>query len=95
MINLSTLFELASLDAHENHQEKLLKDVESIMDFVEQLKLEDTTHISPMFHPHPMVQPLREDVLTEQEHLDELAKLCADFEDNLYWVPQVIDSGEA
>ena len=51
----------------------------------------DTESVEPMSHPLDAVQILREDVVTERNHRDELQKLAPKAENGLYLVPQVLD----
>lgn len=82
--------ELAYLDTSLNAQ--LEKDIEAIMDFVEQLSAQDTSNILPLFHPFDLHQRLRPDAVTEEDCLAELAELAPLFEEDLYLVPKVLES---
>ena len=88
--DLEKIARLASLDTE--HSDKLNKDINAIMDFVDQLRSVDTDNIAPLFHPLELVQRLRPDEVTEQECLDELKAIASNFENNFYWVPKVIES---
>ncbi|MBA3536374.1 MAG: Asp-tRNA(Asn)/Glu-tRNA(Gln) amidotransferase subunit GatC [Tatlockia sp.] len=84
---------LAYLDCgSDNHQ--LAADLNSIMNFVEQLRKIDTTQVAPLFHPLDLSQRLRADEITEKDCSAELAKIAPSFEDGYYQVPKVIDSGQ-
>lgn len=90
--DLKKIARLAHLDAVSDQTAKLNEEVNSIMNFVEQLCSFDTQDVAPLFHPLALHQRLREDSVTEQECIAELEALAPFFEDNLYLVPKVIES---
>lgn len=83
---------LACLDTSSELSAQLNEEINSIMDFVEQLRATDTQGIAPLFHPLALHQRLREDVVTEEECIAELEAMAPLFDDNLYLVPKVIES---
>jgi aspartyl-tRNA(Asn)/glutamyl-tRNA(Gln) amidotransferase subunit C len=84
---------LARLDATENHSQ-LHEEINSIMNFVEQLRSVNTSDVAPLFHPLALHQRLRVDDITEEECSAQLEGMAPLFEDNLYLVPKVFASGE-
>lgn len=84
---------LACLDIETEKNQTLIDEINAIMDFVEQLRNHDTARIAPIFHPFDLHQRLRDDLVTEADCSAELEALAPLFEDNLYLVPKVIDSG--
>jgi len=91
--DLAKIARLAHLDADSDNSTKLLEDISAIMDFVDQLRAVNTNNVAPMFHPFDLHQRLRTDQVTEEECLAELAAIAPLFEEDLYLVPKVIDSG--
>ncbi len=91
---LAKIARLAYLNVEPESAPQLTQEVSAIMDFVEQLRAVDTSQIAPLFHPFTLHQRLRTDEVTEEECLAELAAIAPHFEDNLYLVPQVIDTGK-
>lgn len=85
---------LAYLDTDSSDSSKLTQEISSIMDFVDQLRSVDTTNIAPLFHPFALHQRLREDTVTEDDCIAQLEAIAPMFEDNLYLVPKVIESGK-
>lgn len=73
--------------------DKLTLEVNSIIDFVEQLQTINTAQVEPLFHPLQLTQPLRNDEITEESCLKELATIAPLFDDALYLVPKFIESG--
>ncbi|KTD16988.1 Asp-tRNA(Asn)/Glu-tRNA(Gln) amidotransferase subunit GatC [Legionella jordanis] len=91
---LKNMAQLACMDIDSEYGDTLAEDVNAIMDFVEQLKQVDTSGVSPLFHPLDLQQRFRKDTVHENDCSVELAAIAPLFEDNLYLVPKVIDSGE-
>ncbi|CEK10463.1 glutamyl/tRNA (Gln) amidotransferase subunit C [Legionella hackeliae] len=92
--DLGSIKQLAYLDDEVSEHTKLAEEINAIMDFVEQLKQVDTTGIAPLFHPFDLHQRLRDDEVKEPDCIQQLAAIAPVFEDNLYLVPKVIDSGQ-
>ena len=88
---LKTLAHLAYLDCGHDNTHALIHEINAIIDFVEQLKTVDTSQIVPLFHPINHPQHLRDDNVTETDCTNQLTDLAPRFEDNLYWVPKIID----
>lgn len=92
--DIKNLAQLACLDGESNNSFQLAKEVNKIIDFVEQLRKVDTSGVTPLFHPFDLEQRLREDEVSEKDCSEELAALAPNFEDGFYLVPKVIDSGQ-
>lgn len=89
---LDALADLACLNTHDQDIAKLAGEINSIMDFVQQLKAVDTTGTLPLFHPMDLHQRLRNDEVTEEDCLAELAAIAPCFDEHLFLVPKVIDT---
>lgn len=72
----------------------LTQDINSIMNFMNQLQSIDTSNVSPLCHPFSSHQRLRADEVTEGHCTEELKAIAPLFEDNLYLVPQVLESSK-
>ena len=92
--DLEKIARLAYLDTESSDSSKLSQEVSSIMNFVEQLRSVDTSTIAPLFHPFAVHQRLRADAVTEEDCTAELEEMASMFEDNLYLVPKVLESGK-
>lgn len=90
---LQAIAKLAYLDSGKHENQALIHDVNAILDFVQQLQTIDTTGIAPLFHPFDLHQRLREDEVTEADCRAQLAEIAPLFEDGLYLVPKVIETG--
>ncbi len=82
---------LASIKLDKQTAEQLAHDVSAIMNFVEELGAIDTQNVAPLRHPLDLHQRFRQDNITEQNQVSELAKIAPKFADNLYLVPKVIE----
>lgn len=70
---------------------QLAEDINSIMDYVEQLRQVDTRHITPLRNPLELHQRLRKDEFSENNCVEALKKIAPMVIDDLYLVPKVID----
>lgn len=92
--DLHAIAQLACLDVGPNDEEALSRELGSIMDFVEQLANVNTHGILPLLHPMDLQQRLRDDIAdNESDCLRQLAEIAPDFDEGLYWVPQVLETG--
>jgi aspartyl-tRNA(Asn)/glutamyl-tRNA(Gln) amidotransferase subunit C len=92
--DLKNLNQLAYLKTNPDEEAKLAEEVNSILNFVEQLKQIDTSKTEPLFHPMDMLQPLREDIISETDCLNQLDEIAPLFENSFYLVPQVIEGAK-
>lgn len=88
--DLENIAQLAYLESDNQH---LAADLNSIMNFIEELRKIDTTNVAPLFHPLDLSQRLRTDEVSEQDCSETLAKIAPSFDEGYYLVPKVIDSG--
>ncbi|KTD21752.1 Asp-tRNA(Asn)/Glu-tRNA(Gln) amidotransferase subunit GatC [Legionella londiniensis] len=88
---LEQLKKLASIALDQKEENQLLHDLQAIMNFVDDLRGVETKDVSPLHHPLDLHQRLRPDVVTEINHINELAKCAPLFENGLYLVPKVIE----
>lgn len=91
-VDIEKIARLASLDTSSDQSSKLNDEVNSIMNFIEQLRSIDTASVHPLFHPLAQHQRLRTDEITEEECIKELEAIAPLFEEDLYLVPKVIES---
>ena len=67
------------------------RDLNNILDLVEQLKAADTTGIEPMSHARDVTLRLREDAVTEADRHQAFQAIAPQTEADLYLVPKVIE----
>ena len=84
--------QLAYLDTDSENRAKLNEQVNAIIEFVQQLQKIDTLNTPPLFHPMDLHQRFRNDEVTEEECIAELAEIAPYFDERLYWVPKVIET---
>jgi len=90
--DIEKIARLANLDTASAHASQLNEEINSIMNFVEQLRSVDTADVTPLFHPLARHQRLRADEITEEDCIAELEAMAPLFEEDLYLVPKVIES---
>ena len=66
-------------------------ELSNILSFIEQMNAVDTAGVVPMAHPLDMSQPLRADVISEQDRREEFQENAPAVRDGLYLVPKVIE----
>jgi aspartyl-tRNA(Asn)/glutamyl-tRNA(Gln) amidotransferase subunit C len=62
-----------------------------VLAMVEQIRRVDTSGIEPMAHAQDVVQPLREDSVTETDQRERYQAVAPAVEDGLYLVPKVVE----
>lgn len=82
---------LARLEIDEKTIPDYDRDLNNILDLVEQLSAVDTQDIPPMAHPLDAVQRLRPDAVTETNQRDAFQAIAPKTQDGVYLVPQVIE----
>ncbi len=92
VIDVAYIARLAKIDLTEKEQSRLTRDLEQILDYVQQLKKWDTRQVEPMYHPVPTCDALRSDI--PGEGLPLAAALCnaPQQEDDQFRVPKVVES---
>lgn len=69
-----------------------MKDLERMLDFVEQLKEVDTEGIEPLIHVNPEVNVLREDEVTEELNQKDALKNAPEHDSFYFKVPKVVEN---
>ena len=68
-----------------------VRDLSSILNFVEQMSAVDTERVSPLAHPLDQAQRLRPDLVNEENQRELFQSLAPQVEAGLYLVPKVIE----
>lgn len=92
--DLNNITKLAYLENDPENSAQLATEINSIMDFVQQITKIDTSGILPLFHPMDLHQRLRTDSVTEADCLQELTTIAPLFDEALYLVPKIIETGK-
>jgi aspartyl-tRNA(Asn)/glutamyl-tRNA(Gln) amidotransferase subunit C len=82
---------LARLAVSDAEADALVKDLSNILDLVAQMNAVDTDQVEPMAHPSDMVQRLRPDAVTENDHREAFQAHAPAVEAGLFLVPRVIE----
>jgi aspartyl-tRNA(Asn)/glutamyl-tRNA(Gln) amidotransferase subunit C len=89
--DVTKIAHLARLDIDDKEAANYTKELSNILDLVEQINQAKTADITPMSHPlENMIQPLREDLVSEKVDRDKYQEIAPKHEAGLYLVPQVI-----
>ena len=93
-INKSEIKKIAHLARINISQEEVLQVEEKlvgILSLIEKMQEVDTESIEPMSHALNINQPLREDVVTQEDIREKSLSLAPHSEKSLFIVPQVIE----
>ncbi|OZG70556.1 asparaginyl/glutamyl-tRNA amidotransferase subunit C [Hahella sp. CCB-MM4] len=82
---------LAKLQIDADNTARLTRDLDQILNFVDQMKSVDTTQVEPLSNPLEMTQRLRKDEVTEINQRDAFQNIAPATEAGLYLVPKVIE----
>lgn len=82
---------LARLEITEGEIERVVENLSSIINFVDQLRGADTGEVLPMAHPLDMSQRLRTDEVSESDQRKRFQANTPAVEAGLYLVPKVIE----
>ena len=82
---------LARLGVSEEEIAHLTQDLDRILKMVAEMDSLDVSDVAPMAHPADHKQPLREDIVTEQNQRDILMSQAPLTEAGLFLVPKVIE----
>ena len=62
-----------------------------VLKMVEQIRRVDTSGVEPMAHAQDVVQPLREDSVTETDQRERYQAIAPAVDEGLYLVPKVVE----
>jgi aspartyl-tRNA(Asn)/glutamyl-tRNA(Gln) amidotransferase subunit C len=82
---------LARLSIQQDDIPDYARDLNNILNLVEQMSAVDTNDILPMAHPLDAVQRLRPDEVTEIDQRDAFQAIAPKTEAGVYLVPKVIE----
>lgn len=80
---------LARLELSEAEKEIFTKQLDSILNYVEQMNEVDTTGIEPMSHIVPVTNVMREDEVVYTNTKEELMQNAPEEEDGFFRVPKI------
>ena len=88
---VKNIAELTQLKFTENELAEIGTSMTEILELVEQMQQVDTAGVEPMSNPLDATQPLRPDVVTEEDNRSIYQRIAPETQDGLYLVPKVIE----
>ena len=88
---IDRLAELAKLEFDSNSKETIKKDLNKILEFIDQLNKVDTEGIAPLTHVLDEVNHLREDQVNNEVSTEQALKNAPKKDSDYFKVPKVID----
>jgi aspartyl-tRNA(Asn)/glutamyl-tRNA(Gln) amidotransferase subunit C len=93
--DIARIANLARLELTSEHSDRMLNQLNSFFDIVEQMRAVDTTGIEPLAHPVAAIGDialrLREDVVSEPNQREANQKSAPEVQNGLFLVPKVIE----
>jgi aspartyl-tRNA(Asn)/glutamyl-tRNA(Gln) amidotransferase subunit C len=89
---IDKLAKLSRLSFRPDEKKAIMKDLERMLDFVEQLKEVDTEGIEPLIHVNPEVNVLREDEVSEELSQKDALKNAPEHDSFYFKVPKVVEN---
>ena len=88
---VATISYLSRLAFDKENEEKITKDLENIIDFVDQLDGVDTSNIEPLKSPLEKTAKTREDEITAKNRKEQFLKNAPDANEDYFLVPRVVE----
>jgi aspartyl-tRNA(Asn)/glutamyl-tRNA(Gln) amidotransferase subunit C len=88
---VATISYLSRLAFDKENEEKITKDLENIIEFVDQLDGVDTSDIEPLKSPLEKTAKTREDEVTAKNRKEQFLKNAPDANEDYFLVPRVVE----
>ena len=88
---VATISYLSRLAFDEENEQKITKDLENIIEFVDQLDGVDTSDIEPLKSPLEKTAKTREDEITAKNRKEQFLKNAPDANEDYFLVPRVVE----
>jgi aspartyl-tRNA(Asn)/glutamyl-tRNA(Gln) amidotransferase subunit C len=82
---------LAKLTVSEEEEQKVAIELDHILDYIETMNELDTQGIEPMSHVLPVKNVFREDIVTNEDHREQLLKNAPKQKDGSFSVPKTVE----
>lgn len=82
---------LAKLKVSDEEKQKVAKDLDTILDYIETMNELDTEGVEPMSHVLPVKNVFREDIVVNENNRDELIKNAPKKKDGCFAVPKTVE----
>lgn len=92
-IEVHRVAQLANLDLSEQQAIQLKHDLNTILQYMEQLRELDVSQVEPTVHAIPLEIPLREDIPAKNLSRDEVLANAPRTEGGMFEVPLVLEGG--
>jgi len=93
--DITRIANLARLELTSEHSDRMLNQLNSFFDIVEQMRAVDTTGIEPLAHPVAAIGDialrLREDIVSEPNQREANQRSAPEVQNGLFLVPKVIE----
>lgn len=90
-VTIQRLMTLSQLSLDGEAKEKISRDLDAIIGFIEIMDQVDTEGVEPLAHAVDLDQPLREDRAVVDEDRDVFQAIAPKTADGFYLVPKVLD----
>ena len=88
---VTTISYLSRLKIDGEKEEKITKDLENIIKFVDQLNNVDTLNVEPLTNPLEKTAKTRQDKITAKNLKDELLNIAPSSNEDYFLVPRVVE----
>ena len=88
---VTTISYLSRLKIDDEKEEKIINDLDNIIEFVDQLDDVDTSNIEPLTNPLEKTAKTRTDVVTAKNLKDELLEIAPSSNEDYFLVPRVVE----
>ena len=88
---VTTISYLSRLKIDDEKEEKIVKDLDNIIEFVNQLDDIDTSNIEPLTNPLEKTAKTRADEVTAKNLKDELLEIAPSSNEDYFLVPRVVE----
>ena len=88
---VTTISYLSRLKIDGEKEEKIIKDLSNIIEFVDQLNDVDTTEIDPLKNPLEKTAKTRKDIVTAKNLKKEMLEVAPSANEDYFLVPRVVE----
>ena len=88
---VTTISYLSRLRIDKEKEEKIVQDLDNIIEFVDQLKDIDTSNVEPLTNPLEKTAKTRSDQITAKNLKKELLEIAPSSNDDYFLVPRVVE----
>ena len=88
---VTTISYLSRLKIDDEKEEKIINDLDNIIEFVDQLNDVDTSEIDPLTNPLEKTAKTRKDIVTSKNLKKELLEVAPSANEDYFLVPRVVE----